>query len=75
MYELRYHIGQISTALSRVFKIVFHLFFQEILMLQNAVRNFANDLSVISETLKARTVHQVCFKLWWLPQTKILNKL
>ncbi len=37
-------------------------------MLQNAVRNFANDLNVISETLKSRTVHQVSWvvhQLWF----------
>ena len=33
--------------------------FQEINMLQNAVANFANDLNLISETIKSRTVQQV----------------
>ena len=28
-------------------------------MLQNAVANFANDLNLISETIKSRTVQQV----------------
>ena len=32
---------------------------QEINMLQNAVANFANDLNLISETIKSRTVQQV----------------
>ena len=32
---------------------------QEINMLQNAVANFANDLNLISETIKSRTVQQI----------------
>ena len=35
------------------------LIIQEILMLQNAIRNFTSELSEISETIKTRTVHQV----------------
>jgi hypothetical protein len=30
-------------------------------MLQNAVANFANDLNLISDTIKSRTVQQVRF--------------
>ena len=41
-------------------------------MLQNAVANFANDLNLISETIKSRTVQQVFLFvniLFYFPKT------